>query len=306
MRFAGYAALLCGYVSLFIATRPALAQSPVPAPRATLPGNFQAVRPSPAIVNNPVTPNYPTLVFDAETKQYDAKPGDHTAPFTFHLTNVWTNEIIISQVHPSCGCTTAKMPATPWHIPPGGSGEVEAHVNLAGKMGLITKTLTFYTSVGNRIVMLKVNIPPPESATGGMSAADRKAAMIKATFDPQAIFKADCAKCHVDKGAKAFGQDLYVADCGICHESSHRDSAVPDLHALKQPTSLEYWKTIITFGKAHTMMPAFARANGGPLSDEQITTLATFLNRTISHNFASGPATNTASAMPHFHAVIEQ
>ena len=289
MRVANHTALLCGCLGLCLAARPVLAQSGPPALQG------QARTPVPAPINNPVTPNFPTLVFDAETKQYDAKPGETIAPFTFNLTNVWTNEITIVQVHASCGCTTVKLPATPWHIPPGGSGAVGAQVNLAGKMGLVAKTLTFFTTnstkVGNRILTLKVNIPP---AGTGMSAADRKAAMTKAAADPQAIFKGDCAKCHVDKGAKTFGQDLFAADCGICHESSHRDSAVPDLHALKQPTNLEYWKTMITSGKPHTMMPGFAAAQGGPLSDEQITSLAAYLNRTISHNFLSTPMTNAA------------
>ena len=246
-----------------------------------------------------VKPSFPTLVFDDEMKQYNAKAGDKIAPFTFTLTNVWTNEIVITQVHASCGCTTANLPSTPWRLPPGGSGSVGARINLAGKSGLVIKTLTFYTSVGNRIVTLKVKIPPAGTGMEGMSAADRKAAMALAAANSQAIFKGDCAKCHVDKGARSFGADLYVADCGICHESSHRDSAVPDLHALKQPTDLDYWKTLITFGKPHTMMPAFAAAQGGPLTDQQIASLAAYLNRTISHHFSPIPVAMTnATASP--------
>jgi mono/diheme cytochrome c family protein len=224
--------------------------TPIPAPRAVSPV-FHAVAPqvNPLPVNNPYKPDFPTLVFDSESKQYDAKPGERVATFVFNLTNVWTNEIRIDQVHPSCGCTTAKLPATPWHIPPGGGGQVQAEVNLIGKPpGLATKSLTFYTSVGNRIVLLKVFIPKQETALAALSPGDRKAAMAKAMADSQAIFRGDCAKCHVDKGAKAFGQDLYAADCGICHESSHRDTAVPDLHALKHPTDLAYWTAMITFG----------------------------------------------------------
>jgi mono/diheme cytochrome c family protein len=128
-----------------------------------------------------------------------------------------------------------------------------------------------------------------------VSEAERKAAMIKAVADAQTIFKGDCARCHVDKGRDALGQELYAADCGICHESSHRAKFVPDLHALKQETDFDYWKTIITMGKTHTMMPAFAAAQGGPLTEAQIVSLATYLNHTISHNFAAA-ASNTASA----------
>jgi mono/diheme cytochrome c family protein len=130
---------------------------------------------------------------------------------------------------------------------------------------------------------------------GNMSEAERAAARLKATADAQAIFKGDCAHCHADKGRNAFGQDLYAADCGICHEASHRDSLVPDLHALKQATDFDYWKTIITSGKPHTMMPAFADAQGGPLTEPQIISLATYLNHTISHNLSS-LMTNAANA----------
>jgi mono/diheme cytochrome c family protein len=169
-------------------------------------------------------------------------------------------------------------------------------------MGLVTKTLTFSLAMGklawSRVITLKVNMPPPGAGSAQLSAADRKAAMLRAAANPQAIFRGECAKCHVDKGARAFGQDLYAADCGICHESSHRDSVVPDLHALKQPSDLEYWKVVITYGKPHTMMPGFARSLGGPLSDEQIGSLALYLDRTISHHFLQATMTNAAAAPP--------
>jgi mono/diheme cytochrome c family protein len=241
--------------------------------------------------NEPITP---WIVFDADTKQYNATPGEVFAPFVFNLTNVWSNEIVITGVKASCGCTTAKMPPVPWHIPPGASGQVQARINLAGKMGLVTKTLTFSTSVGIRVAYLKVNIPLSPSTSGTLSEVERKAAMMRAAGDPQAIFKGDCMKCHVEKGRNTFGETLYAADCGICHESSHRESVVPDLHALKQATDFNYWKTIIAEGKPHTMMPGFSTAVGGPLGDAQITSLATYLNHTISHNFTSA-ITNAAS-----------
>src|ERR1700677_1845847 len=259
--------LILPWALLSLANAPLRAQTP--ARPSTLPGQVAE----------------PTLVFDQQVKQYNASPGELVAPFAFNLTNVWTNEIIITGVHPSCGCTTASLPPVPWHIPPGGGGQVLAQVKLAGKMGLIVKTLTFYTSVGIKVATLKVKIPLPPAMTAKLSDAQRRAAMSRATADPHAIFVGDCASCHVDKGRTALGQDLYAADCAICHESSHRASAVPDLHALKNPTDFDYWKALIAHGKPHTMMPGFSQAEGGPLSDEQITSLATYLNRAISHNF---------------------
>jgi mono/diheme cytochrome c family protein len=240
----------------------------------------------------------PTLVFDADTKHYDATPGEATAPFVFNLTNVWTNEIVIEGVKASCGCTTASMPPVPWHIPPGGDGQVHAQVNLAGKMGTVTKTLTFHTSVGDRIASLVVNIPLPPAISGKLSEAARKSAMTRATADPRAIFQGDCARCHADKGRNAMGEALYAADCGICHESSRRESIVPDLHALKQPTDLDYWKAIIAVGKPHSLMPGFSAAQGGPLSDVQINSLAVYLDRTISHHLTPSMTGAAATTRP--------
>ncbi len=276
-------AIVGGLLLTGLAVAP-LAARPLTRPQPLLP---------PAQTQN--VPNVPALVFDAETKQYDASAGEQFAPFTFNLTNVWTNEIVIDKVQTSCGCTTVSLPDTPWHLPPQGSGQVRAQVNLSGKMGLIVKTLTFYTSVGNRVVNLKVNIPLPPATAGTMSEADRKAAMLKSAADPQAIFKGDCAKCHAAKGRNTFGQTLYAADCGICHESSRRDGKVPDLHAMQQAGDFDYWKTIISTGKPHTMMPAFAAAQGGPLTEAQIVSLATYLNHTISHHL-SAPVTRSANA----------
>jgi mono/diheme cytochrome c family protein len=286
-----------GSILLCLTVRLLARQSPPPASPPVLSPTNGAVTPLP--VGTPAAaadlPAAPSLVFDADTKQYDASPGESVAPFTFTLTNVWTNEIVVERVKASCGCTTASMPAVPWHIPPGGGGEVHAQVNLAGKMGLITKTLTFYTTVGDRIAYLKVNIPMAPASGGTLSRSERRAAMARAAADSRAIFQGDCAKCHVEKGRDALGEDLYAADCGICHESSHRESAVPDLHALKQVTDFEYWKAIITLGKPHSMMPGFGAAQGGPLTDAQITSLATYLDRTISHHLTS-TATNAAAA----------
>jgi hypothetical protein len=47
------------------------------------------------------------------------------------------------------------------------------------------------------------------------------------------------------------------------------------------------------------MMPGFAVAQGGPLTDAQIVSLASYLNRTISHNLSP-----QAVPVPDLHASI--
>jgi mono/diheme cytochrome c family protein len=110
-----------------------------------------------------------------------------------------------------------------------------------------------------------------------MSEADRAQNVKIATADRQAVFKGDCATCHVQPGEGKYGLALYEADCAICHEGEHRATMVPNLHALKTPTTVEFWRIWIAHGKPGSLMPAFSTADGGPLSDMQITSLATVL-----------------------------
>jgi mono/diheme cytochrome c family protein len=95
------------------------------------------------------------------------------------------------------------------------------------------------------------------------------------------VFKGDCASCHAKNLQGRYGQQLFAAACAICHEGTPRASMVPDLHNLKDPTSEDFWRTWITSGKAGTLMPAFGKSQGGPLTDFQISSLATYLNQAI-------------------------
>jgi len=227
-------------------------------------------------------PAGPTLVFDAETKEYHATVEEATARFTFYATNVWTNTIVIQDVFASCHCTVATMPAQPWILAPGASGPVTATVELGGQEEELIKTLTFFTSVGERVLTLKVSVAPPSRrADTPLTEAERQAALAKGAADAQAIFKGDCAACHADKARGLLGKELYAAACGICHDSPRRPGFVPDLHAFKPPADLDYWKTMIARGKPHTLMPGFAAAEGGPLTEMQVSSLAAYLEKTM-------------------------
>jgi len=224
-----------------------------------------------------------TLVFDAETKDYHATAEEQSARFTFYATNVWTNTIVIQEAYASCHCAAATMPAHPWILAPGESGAVTATVELGGKEEEeLIRTLTFFTSVGERVLTLKVSVAAPSRrANTPLTEAERKAAVAQAAADARAIFKGDCAACHADKARGLLGKELYAAACGICHDSPHRAGMVPDLRALKQPGTLDYWTQIISYGKPNTLMPGFARAQGGPLSDLQVASLAAWLQEAM-------------------------
>ena len=291
--------------------------APVPSVRPTrvIPSPSGPLRPgSPAVVNAgvpissvtvPMTnlPKEPTIVFDSETKTYDAKVGEASAPYVFNLTNVWTNEVIIERCQTSCGCTVAQLPSQPWHLKPGTNGEIKVTVALAGKPpGLITKTITVYTSVGMKMLTVKVNNPPPAPPVA-MTADQRKKNLEQAMKDRQAVFhkldNQDCAECHVRKGDGKMGQPLFAADCAICHESPNRAAGVPDLKALAavKQTTFDYWREWIKDGgKTGSTMPAFGQDHGGPLTEAQINSVAAYLAAIYSKTpvHTGGAVTNAA------------
>ena len=276
------------------------------------PGNFITTRTIyvPDISHSNVPLPDGVLAWDGTSKATDAGADQEQANFTFNFTNVAkridislvtnvitsTNSIILTNVtaitnftpiavtilavHPSCGCTTSKLPSSlPWTIPPGTNGQFDLSVNLEGKSGTLYKTVEVSTDKGKKTLMLRINILPPVIPT--MNDADRALALAAAKVDRQAVFHGDCATCHVKPGQRKYGKALYDADCGICHEAENRATMVPDLHALKVPTNADFWSTWLAHGKAGSLMPAFSASDGGPLSDMQIASLASFLSQAI-------------------------
>lgn len=223
------------------------------------------------------------LVFDDEMKHETLKPGEYLAVMTFRFTNITTTNVTISAVRTSCGCTVPKLPAMPWTVAPGSSNAIEFHMDLRGKRGTLTKIATVESSSGVKSLALKGTIPDaPALAAGGAGGADSMGDRVRnlqiAAADRQAVFRGDCAKCHFEPAVGKMGESLYGAACGVCHEAEHRAAMVPDLRALKQSTDANYWKSWIINGKPGTLMPAFAQAHGGPLTDAQVESLTAFLD----------------------------
>jgi hypothetical protein len=71
---------------------------------------------------------------------------------------------------------------------------------------------------------------------------------------------------------------------------------VPDLKALKHPTNEEHWRKWIKSGRQGSMMPAFAKAEGGPLSDEQVESLVKHLMQTVTAKAGSQAQAKVAPA----------
>jgi len=215
------------------------------------------------------------LAFDAEAKEYNAKPDELDIPFSFYVTNVSTNEVVINSVHTSCGCTVAQLPSLPWKIAPGEHGEIKVKMDVRGKTGQITKTITLSTSHGMKILAATAHVPFPDMMT--TTPEERQRNQLIARANRQIVFKGDCARCHATPAIGKMGAELYKATCAVCHDAKNRASMVPDLRNPPRPNSREYWANIIMFGKPDTLMPAHAKASGGILDDEQIFSLVEYM-----------------------------
>ena len=180
------------------------------------------------------------------------------------------------------------MPSKPWHLAAHSNGVIDVGVNLAGKSGTIFKWVdVFYASNAQKRLNLKVIMPEDPNMK-------RNQNQQLAKNDRQAVFKGDCAKCHAEPTKDKMGKQLYVAACDICHGASPRATMVPDLHAINHATDLIYWKVWISEGKLGTMMPAFSTKEGGPLTDEQIDSLAQVMLKSFPPNLRAAPVKSAA------------
>lgn len=301
------------FAVLIVASTPLLAQNPAPVapanpavvkPIAVTPPT--AAIPAPAVAAPAPDPN--ALKWSAETLDYNPKPGEASAPFTFYVTNVSATSVSITSLRTSCGCTVAQLPplpAEPFKLGAGSNAPINVTMDLRGKVGTVMKSINVDTSVGAKSLLVRVNMPAPEpapvaAATPGQPAGmDRAKNIQNALADRQAVFKGDCASCHVEKGKGKMGAELYAASCGICHDAEHRAAMVPDLKIPRGLRDLSFWQKWIMEGKPGTMMPAFAQIHGGPLSQDQIDSLTVYLYQT----YPKSPAALLTPQTPAPHAV---
>jgi len=276
--------------------------APITVAPSTPPGFVGPVQPPPprtppTVITSAAPPPAPAalpadvLVWDADSKTVDVKEGEMSAKFTFYFTNVSHSEVSITALRPSCGCTAAKLPETPWKIAPGQSGPISAEMNVQGAYGFKTKGLTVETTSGNKFLTLMAKLPaaPPTPAVASVpgapmvqrTEAERAKNLQSALSDRQAPLKGDCAKCHVEPATGKHGKELYVAACGICHNAERRASMVVDLQERVKTNSVpyppEYWNMFVTMGKPGTLMPAFAKEHGGFMTPDQVTSLVDYL-----------------------------
>jgi mono/diheme cytochrome c family protein len=209
------------------------------------------------------------LVWDAMNKTVEANRGDGAAEFHFSVTNTGSETVKIEQIRPSCGCTVAEMPSTPWILAAGAKGTFTARIDLRGKQGVLSKSLFVNSTAGTQVLGIHVKIPV-------MDDAERKRNQAIAQANRQAVFQGECASCHVKPAEGKMGGELFTVACGVCHFASNRATMVADLLTAKEHRDAEFWRKWISEGKEGTLMPAWSKEHGGPLTKEQIESLVQF------------------------------
>jgi hypothetical protein len=100
------------------------------------------------------------LAWDATENVYQAKRGETNAPFTFALTNISAERVMIFDTSTTCECTVARLPSKPWTLQPGASGEIHASLDIANRTGdAVTNYVIVFTSKGNRLLTVKAVLP---------------------------------------------------------------------------------------------------------------------------------------------------
>jgi len=219
------------------------------------------------------------LTWDAVAKAHNAKPGEQDIGFEFHFQNKTGGEVRIKRADSSCGCTVARLPNLPWVITAGQKGGIPVTMDIRGKSGVITKTITIVTDKGIIPLKARVAIGNTSKTLTKRSKEERAANLRAAAQNRQAIFQGKCADCHVKPTVGKHGKHLYATACGICHESKNRAPFVPDLRPLANGKDKQYWQQWTAQSKPNTLMPAFAKEHGGSLDEKQIKSLVAYLVR---------------------------
>jgi hypothetical protein len=110
------------------------------------------------------TPVFGQLKWDNPEQTFTAKPQDKVIIAKYRFTNVGTTSLKITDMQPSCGCTTAFLEKKDYA--PGESGEIEARFKPGGRRGRQEKGIVVKTDwVPPQPTILRFTVNIPEAIT---------------------------------------------------------------------------------------------------------------------------------------------
>ena len=97
----------------------------------------------------------PIIAFDSAICRFGILAIGEKYTHTYRFQNTGNSPLLITQVSPSCGCTTAKdWPQNP--IAPGDSGQITVEFNSTGNSGLVDKSVSVLTNCIPSVWVLKI------------------------------------------------------------------------------------------------------------------------------------------------------
>jgi cytochrome c553 len=195
---------------------------------------------------------------------YDGTKVAHVFP----VANVGDEPLHILSAEASCGCTEAFIVGGDV-IPAGGSGAIRVVTDTTGKRGRFTKEIDVTT-----------DDPGQPVTTLTLTGRVVKDVVAHRGQDLQGvIFDERCGRCHAEPAAGRRGEDLYDAVCAFCHGERGHGGGAPALKRLSylRRVNADGLRTIIGSGRPEDGMPGFHRSVGGPLDDDQISSLVAMM-----------------------------
>ncbi|MDH4229678.1 MAG: DUF1573 domain-containing protein [Nitrospirota bacterium] len=207
----------------------------------------------------------PRMEFQEREHHFGRVVQGKVMDYRFYFTNVGDADLAISEVTTPCGCTAVL--AGQDVIPPGGQSFIDVSYDSAARSGEVTRVITVHSNDSEE----------PELELKVVAQVD--ASMHEGFKVGETLFGPKCAECHVDPTVGKLGQELYDASCWFCHGRQRQGKTAPALGAYP-PESAGFLRDMITSGRLGTEMPGFGKAQGGPLSAEQIESLLPVLYTT--------------------------
>lgn len=101
------------------------------------------------------------IKFDTDSHDFGTINEGVQATYEFTFENVGDEPLVITQVRPSCGCTTPEWSKEP--IQPGDEGVIKAIYNSKGRPGRFHKSITVYTNEpesNTKVIFIKGEVKP--------------------------------------------------------------------------------------------------------------------------------------------------
>jgi mono/diheme cytochrome c family protein len=217
----------------------------------------------------------PIISVDQRIQDIGEVQTDSKVNTSFLLYNIGGKHLRISNVETSCGCTVADV--SKHVVGPGDFTRIKVVLDTSIKLGKIRKKITVHSNDPKRpeLALFVVGDVLPKPMAG-------HAKIDLTPKDKLVLFKGQCATCHVQQGRGKTGKALFLADCAMCHGVNAQGSHSSGPSLLTGDYENEAFRKqihdTIANGSPHSpQMPPFAKSQGGPLTDDEINSLVSFL-----------------------------